>query len=123
MKSVVTIAIVGLGAQLVDGTLGMAYGVTSTTLLLTAGYSPAIASASVHLAEIGTTLASGVSHWRFGNVNWQVVRRIGIPGAIGAFAGATFLSNLSTEAAAPWMASREYFSPKTAITAWSSRWM
>jgi uncharacterized membrane protein YfcA len=104
MKSVVTIAIVGLGAQLVDGTLGMAYGVTSTTLLLTAGYSPAIASASVHLAEIGTTLASGVSHWRFGNVNWQVVRRIGIPGAVGAFVGATFLSNLSTENAAPWMA-------------------
>ncbi len=104
MKSVVTIAIVGLGAQLVDGTLGMAYGVTSTTLLLTAGYSPAIASASVHLAEIGTTLASGVSHWRFGNVNWQVVRRIGIPGAVGAFAGATFLSKLSTEDAAPWMA-------------------
>lgn len=104
MKSVVTIAIVGLGAQLVDGTLGMAYGVTSTTLLLTAGYSPAIASASVHLAEIGTTLASGVSHWRFGNVNWQVVRRIGIPGAVGAFAGATFLSKLSTENAAPWMA-------------------
>src|SRR3954451_7426185 len=104
MKSVVTIAIVGLGAQLVDGTLGMAYGVTSTTLLLTAGYSPAIASASVHLAEIGTTLASGVSHWRFGNVNWSVVRRIGIPGSIGAFAGATFLSSLSTEAAAPWMA-------------------
>src|SRR3954470_4750305 len=104
MKSVVTIAIVGLGAQLVDGTLGMAYGVTSTTLLLTAGYSPAIASASVHLAEIGTTLASGVSHWRFGNVNWSVVRNIGIPGAVGAFAGATFLSNLSTEAAAPWMA-------------------
>jgi len=104
MKSVVTIAIVGLGAQLVDGTLGMAYGVTSTTLLLTAGYSPAIASASVHLAEIGTTLASGVSHWRFDNVNWPVVRRIGIPGAIGAFAGATFLSSLSTESAAPWMA-------------------
>ncbi len=104
MKSVVTIALVGLGAQLVDGTLGMAYGVTSTTLLLTAGYSPAIASASVHLAEIGTTLASGVSHWRFGNVNWKVVRRIGVPGAIGAFAGATFLSHLSTEAAAPWMA-------------------
>src|SRR3954451_19298592 len=104
MKSVVTIALVGLGAQLVDGTLGMAYGVTSTTLLLTAGYSPAIASASVHLAEIGTTAASGVSHWRFGNVNWPVVRRIAVPGAIGAFAGATFLSHLSTESAAPWMA-------------------
>lgn len=104
MKSVVTIAIVGLGAQLVDGTLGMAYGVTSTTLLLTAGYSPAIASASVHLAEIGTTLASGVSHWHFGNVNWRVVGRIGVPGALGAFLGATVLSSLSTEAAAPWMA-------------------
>ena len=104
MKSVITIAIVGLGAQLVDGTLGMAYGVTSTTLLLTAGYAPAVASASVHLAEIGTTLASGASHWRFGNVNWQVVRHLGIPGALGAFAGATFLSSLSTESAAPWMA-------------------
>ena len=104
MKTFVTIALVGLGAQLVDGTLGMAYGVTSTTLLLTAGYAPAVASAAVHLAEIGTTMASGAAHWRFGNVDWQVVRNIGIPGAIGAFAGATFLSSLSTENAAPWMA-------------------
>jgi len=104
VRSIVTIALVGLGAQLVDGTLGMAYGVTSTTLLLTAGYAPAVASASVHLAEIGTTLASGAAHWRFGNVNWRVVRAIGIPGAAGAFAGATFLSSLSTAAAAPWMA-------------------
>jgi uncharacterized membrane protein YfcA len=104
MKSIVTIALVGIGAQLVDGTLGMAYGVTSTTLLLAAGYSPAIASASVHLAEVGTTLASGAAHWRFGNVNWGVVLKMGVPGAIGAFAGATFLSSLSTEAARPWMA-------------------
>ena len=104
MKSLLTIAIVGFAAQMVDGTLGMAYGVTSTTLLLAVGYSPAIASASVHLAEIGTTLASGASHWRFGNVNWSVVLKMGVPGAVGAFAGATFLSSLSTEAAAPWMA-------------------
>ena len=82
----------------------MAYGVTSTTLLLSAGYAPAAASASVHLAEIGTTLASGASHWRFGNVDWKVVGRIGVPGAIGAFAGATFLSSLSTDSAKPWMA-------------------
>ncbi|HET6687002.1 MAG TPA: sulfite exporter TauE/SafE family protein, partial [Jiangellaceae bacterium] len=61
------------------------------------------ASATVHLAEIGTTLASGLSHWRFGNVDWTVVRRIAIPGAIGAFSGATFLSMLSTEVAAPIM--------------------
>jgi hypothetical protein len=57
----------------------------------------------VHLAEIGTTLASGLSHWRFGNVDWTVVRRIAVPGAIGSFAGATFLSMLSTEVAAPVM--------------------
>jgi uncharacterized membrane protein YfcA len=103
VKSIVTLGLVGLGAQLVDGTLGMAYGVTSTTLLLSAGYAPAAASASVHLAEIGTTLASGTSHWRFGNVDWKVVGRIGVPGAIGAFAGATFLSSLTTDSAKPWM--------------------
>lgn len=103
MKNILILALVGLGAQLVDGTLGMAYGVTSTTLLLTAGYAPAAASASVHLAEIGTTLASGASHWRFGNVDWKVVGRIGVPGALGAFVGATFLSSLSTDSAKPWM--------------------
>src|SRR3712207_5533143 len=81
----------------------MAYGVTSTTLLLAIGTNPAAASATVHLAEIGTTLASGLSHWKFGNVDWKVVAKIGVPGAVGAFAGATFLSWLSTEVAAPVM--------------------
>ncbi|TQM67571.1 hypothetical protein FHX41_1187 [Actinomadura hallensis] len=103
MRKLVLLALVGLGAQLVDGSLGMAYGVTSTTLLLAIGTNPAAASATVHLAEIGTTLASGASHWRFGNVDWPVIAKIGIPGAIGAFAGATFLSGLSTETAAPLM--------------------
>ncbi|MDE0545362.1 sulfite exporter TauE/SafE family protein [Microbacterium sp. C7(2022)] len=103
MQTLVLLALVGLGAQLVDGALGMAYGVTSTTLLLAIGANPAMASASVHLAEIGTTLASGVSHWKFGNVDWKVVLRIGVPGAIGAFLGATFLSNLSTDTAKPIM--------------------
>lgn len=103
MRTLVLLALVGLGAQLVDGSLGMAYGVTSTTLLLAIGTNPAAASATVHLAEVGTTLASGASHWRFGNVDWKVVIKIGIPGAIGAFAGATFLSWLSTEIAKPLM--------------------
>jgi hypothetical protein len=97
----VAIGLVGLAAQFVDGSLGLAYGVTSTTLLLAIGANPAVASATVHLAEIGTSLASGISHWRFDNVDWVVVRRIAVPGAIGAFAGATFLSWLSTEIAAP----------------------
>ncbi|WP_324276401.1 sulfite exporter TauE/SafE family protein [Blastococcus brunescens] len=103
MKTLVLLALVGLGAQLVDGSLGMAYGVTSTTLLLAIGTNPALASATIHLAEIGTTLASGVAHWKFGNVDWKVVAKIGVPGALGAFAGATFLSSLSTELAAPVM--------------------
>ena len=103
MKTLVLLALVGLGAQLVDGSLGMAYGVTSTTLLLAIGTNPAAASATVHLAEIGTTLASGLSHWKFGNVDWKVVLKIGVPGAVGAFAGATFLATLSTEVAAPVM--------------------
>ncbi|TDD34047.1 sulfite exporter TauE/SafE family protein [Actinomadura sp. KC06] len=104
MRSLLVLALVGLGAQLVDGSLGMAYGVTSTTLLLAAGTNPAAASATVHLAEIGTTLVSGTAHWRFGNVDWRVVARIGLPGAVGAFAGATFLSWISTEVAGPLMA-------------------
>ncbi|MFJ8537751.1 sulfite exporter TauE/SafE family protein [Streptomyces sp. NPDC093591] len=103
MRTLILLALAGLGAQLVDGSLGMAYGVTSTTLLLAMGTNPAAASATVHLAEIGTTLMSGASHWRFGNVDWKVVGKIGVPGAIGSFLGATVLSKLSTEVAAPLM--------------------
>ncbi|MFJ8104895.1 sulfite exporter TauE/SafE family protein [Streptomyces sp. NPDC096132] len=103
MRTLVLLALAGLGAQLVDGSLGMAYGVTSTTLLLAMGTNPAAASATVHLAEIGTTLMSGASHWRFGNVDWKVVARIGVPGAVGSFLGATVLSRLSTEVAEPAM--------------------
>lgn len=103
MRRLATFALVGLGAQLVDGGLGMGYGVTSTTLLLLAGLGPAAASASVHLAEVSTTLVAGVSHWRFGNVDRRLVLRLGVPGAVGAFLGATLLSHLSADAAAPVM--------------------
>jgi uncharacterized membrane protein YfcA len=99
VQTFVLLAFVGLGAQLVDGSLGMAHGVTSTTLLLAIGTNPAAASATVHLAEIGTGLLSGLSHWRFGNVDWKVVAKIGVPGAIGAFVGAQVLAGLSTEVA------------------------
>src|SRR3954452_24928646 len=102
-KTLVLLALVGFGAQLVDGSLGMAYGVTSTTLLLALGTNPAAASATVHFAEIGTSLMSGLAHWRFGNVDWQVVLKIGVPGAVGAFVGANVLTSLSTEVAAPLM--------------------
>jgi uncharacterized membrane protein YfcA len=104
VQNIIVLTIVGFFAQLVDGALGMAYGATSATLVLAAGYAPATASASVHLAELGTTAVSGYSHRRFGNVDWRTVRRIGIPGAIGAFIGAVILSSVSADIATPWMA-------------------
>ncbi|HZI91935.1 MAG TPA: sulfite exporter TauE/SafE family protein [Thermoleophilaceae bacterium] len=109
MQKLLTFGLFGLLAQFVDGTLGMAYGVTSTTLLLSVGTAPAIASATVHLAEIGTTLASGTAHWRFGNVDWRTVGLMAVPGAMGAFAGAVLLSSLSAEVAEPWVAAILFF--------------
>ncbi len=105
MTTLVLLALAGFGAQLVDGALGMGYGVTSTSLLLLVGLSPAAASASVHFAKIGTALASGWAHWRFDNIDVKLVLRLGVPGAVGALAGALLLSRLSTEASAPLMAS------------------
>ena len=104
MRALVLVALAGAGAQLVDGSLGMGYGVTSASLLLALGTAPALASASVNVAQLGTTLISGASHARFGNVDWAVVRRLAVPGGLGALAGAGFLSSLSTEAARPLMA-------------------
>src|SRR6478736_4577405 len=103
MRNLVLLGLVGLFAQLVDGSLGMAYGVTSSTLLLATGIAPAAASAAVHLAEIGTTLVSGVSHYKLGNVDWRTVGIIAVPGGIGAFLGATALSNIDGETAAPYV--------------------
>ena len=92
MRNLLILGILGFIAQLVDGSMGMAYGVTSTTLLLAvAGLTPALASTVVHISEVGTCLMSGVSHWRFGNVDWSKIVWLAIPGAIGAFVGATVL--------------------------------
>jgi uncharacterized membrane protein YfcA len=104
VQSLIVLGLVGLVAQLVDGSLGMAYGVTSSTLLLAVGTSPAAASAAVHFSEIGTTLVSGISHHRLGNVDWRTVGIIAIPGGIGAFAGATFLASIDGDTAKPWVA-------------------
>jgi uncharacterized protein len=103
VRNLVVLGIVGFIAQLVDGSLGMAYGVTSTTLLLAiAGLTPALASTAVHIAEVGTCAMSGASHWRFGNVDWAKIAWLAIPGGIGAFLGAVVLvSVISAEAAEP----------------------
>ncbi|MBA3423215.1 MAG: sulfite exporter TauE/SafE family protein [Rubrobacteraceae bacterium] len=95
MRNLVLLAFLGFIAQMVDGSLGMAYGVTSTTLLLSvAALTPALASTVVHISEVGTTAASGVSHWRFGNVDWGKVLWLAVPGGIGAFLGAVVLVNI-----------------------------
>jgi uncharacterized membrane protein YfcA len=104
VKNFLVLALVGLAAQLVDGSLGMAYGVTSSTLLLATGVAPAAASAAVHFSEIGTTLVSGYSHHRLGNVDWRTVSILAVPGAVGAFLGATFLVSLPADVAKPWVA-------------------
>lgn len=98
-----TAVAVGLAAQTVDGALGMAYGITSTTFLLSTGVPPAAASASVHVAEIFTTAFSGLSHWRLGNVNGALFRRLLIPGAIGAVAGAYLLTSVDGETIKPFV--------------------
>ena len=103
MPTLVLLALVGFGAQLINGSLGMGYGVTSATFLLALGTTPALASATVNFSQVGSQLVSGIAHWRFGNVDWRIVWRIGLPGAAGAFAGASFLSWLSTGIARPIM--------------------
>lgn len=101
MRRLVLLALVGLCAQLVDGSLGMGYGVTSATLLVASGMGPAAASAAIHLSEIGTSLVSGVSHQALGNVDWRTVGVLAGPGFVGAFAGATLLSHADTAAVRP----------------------
>jgi len=95
----------GFAAQLVDGALGMAYGVTSSSLLLSVGLPPAIVSATVHAAECFTTGASALSHRAFGNVNGPLFRRLLIPGVIGAVVGSFVLVALPGEELRPYSAS------------------
>jgi uncharacterized membrane protein YfcA len=104
VRNLIVLGLVGLVAQMIDGSLGMAYGVTSSTLLLATGIAPAAASAAVHFSEIGTTLVSGFSHHKLGNVDWRIVAIMAVPGGIGAFAGATFLSSIPGDTAKPWVA-------------------
>jgi uncharacterized protein len=95
----------GFLAQLIDGALGMAYGVTASSLLLTFGIPPAATSATVHAAECLTTGASAVSHHAFGNVDRTMLRRLLLPGILGAVLGAYILVQLPGDALRPYVAS------------------
>ena len=96
--------LVGFVAQMIDGALGMAYGVSSNTFLLSLGIPPAAASASVHMAEVVTTGISGYSHWKLGNVDWKLVRRLLIPGVIGGVLGAYLLTSIDGNIIKPYIA-------------------
>ncbi|MFM1779348.1 MAG: hypothetical protein RIS51_493 [Actinomycetota bacterium] len=104
MAVLVLVSLVGFFAQLIDGAMGMAFGITSTTFLLMLSYSPASASMAVHLAELATSAISGISHIRYGNVNWPAFSKVALPGSIGAFLGAFALSTVDLSSARPWTA-------------------
>jgi uncharacterized membrane protein YfcA len=100
----IVLAVIGFGAQIIDGALGMAFGIISTTALLTVGVAPAQASAIVHTAEIFTTGASAASHIYHRNIDWRLVIRLGIAGVIGAALGAWILSNVDASIVRPFIA-------------------
>lgn len=95
--------VVGFAAQMVDGAIGMAYGITSTTVLLSVGIPPATASACVHAAETFTTGASGLAHWKLGNVDRRLLWRLAVPGMVGGVIGAYVLANVSGELLKPYI--------------------
>lgn len=94
MDNLFNFILVGFFAQMIDGALGMAYGVFSNSFLLSLGVPPALASASVHTAEIFTTGVSGLSHLKFGNVKKQLLFKLLIPGIIGGALGAYILTSI-----------------------------
>jgi uncharacterized protein len=102
--SIFLVILVGFIAQLIDGSLGMAYGVSANSFLLSLGLSPVISSASVHMSEIFTTLVSGISHWKFGNIDKRMVWRLLIPGVIGGGLGAYILTTLDGDVIKPYIA-------------------
>ncbi len=104
VETILGFALVGFLAQLVDGCLGMAYGVLSNTLMLALGKPPALASASLKVAETFTTAVSGASHWRLGNVDWKLVRKLAIPGVLGGVLGAYILTNVDGNQLKPFVA-------------------
>ena len=95
--------LVGFLAQMVDGSIGMAYGITSTTVLLSYGVAPATASACVHAAETFTTGASGLAHWKFGNVDRRLIWRLAVPGMIGGALGAYLLTSVPGDMIKPFI--------------------
>ena len=94
LQEVLFYSAVGFLAQLVDGAIGMAYGLTATSVMMTHGVPPAMASAGVHAAEVATTGLSGLAHWRLGHVIPRLVLRLALPGIVGGVLGALIAGHL-----------------------------
>jgi hypothetical protein len=92
MEQIIQFAFVGFVAQFVDGAIGMAYGLTASSILLSLGTHPVVVSASVHAGEVFTTGASAASHWRLGNIDRAIFKRLLIPGLVGGALGAVALT-------------------------------
>lgn len=103
-QAILPFILIGFAAQLVDGALGMAFGVICNTLLVSVlGVPPAVASARIHVVEVFTTGASGLSHMLHRNIDWPLFRRLVIPGVIGGVAGATILSSIDAGIVKPFV--------------------
>lgn len=118
LVDILPFAAAGFAAQLIDGALGMAFGVISSTLLVSLGVAPAAASAGVHFVEVFTTGVSGVSHILQRNVDWKLLARLAIPGVIGGVLGAYVLSNIDGAVARPFVLA--YLSIMGAYLVWRS---
>lgn len=101
MEDLVQFIVVGFIAQIIDGAIGMAYGLSASSILLSLGVHPVAASASVHAAEVFTTGASAASHWKLGNIDRSLFRRLLIPGLIGGGLGALALTAIPGAAVRP----------------------
>lgn len=104
MNDLVAVGLAGFAAAFVDGALGMGFGPTSSSILLSAGISPAGVSATVNIAKVATGIAGGASHWKFGNIDKRVVARLAIPGVIGALVGTYILTNVDGDSLRPVLA-------------------
>lgn len=104
MDDLIWVALAGFFASMVDGALGMGFGPTSSSILLSTGISPAVASTTVNLAKIATGLADGASHWRLRNIDRRLVLKLAVPGAIGAIVGTTVLANVDGDDLRPILA-------------------
>lgn len=119
-SDLIVLIAIGFAAQMVDGAIGMAYGLTATSMMIGSGIPPAQASAAVHAAEIFTTAASGASHWRHGNIDRRLVVRLAVPGAIGAAIGAFALANVPGDRIRPYVSA--YLLAMGAAVLWRAFW-